>query len=65
MVTSAQKLKEVRNYENENVEIQPTDKTDIKTKWKHLKIRKDKDLTSSDMENNITVRSAVLFRICS
>ena len=65
MVTSARKLKKVRNYENENVDIRPTDRTDINTKWKHLKIRKDKDLTSSEMENNIAVQSAVLFRICS
>ena len=50
----------------ENVEIQPTDRTDIiNTKWKCLKIRKDKDLTGTDMENNVAVRSVVLFRICS
>ena len=64
MVTSARKLKEEGNY-GENVEIQPEDRTDINTKWKCLKICKDRDLTSSDMENNTAVRSAIIFRICS
>ena len=48
-----------------NVEIQSTDRTDIRTKRECLKIRKDNDLTGSDTKNNTPVRSAVLSRIYS